>query len=142
MRFSLFRRKPEPPLTIEQALAATRPDLAVAEWLQLRGWGLAPMPDEVNAAHFTDFFLSAVHMGGALSLIDEGSYLDEIVSALNTVGLSEFGKEFDAIRNLAPENRSSRADALDEQVMSEAERIEQTNHNFIRRNLDIFKRVD
>ncbi len=142
MRFSLFGRKPKAPLTIEHALASKRPDLDVAEWLQLRGWGDAPMPPEVNAAHFTDYFLSSVHMGGALSLIDEGSYLDEIVSALNTVGLSEFGTEFDAIRNLPPENRPSRADALDEQVMSEAKRIEQTNHNFIHRNLDIFKGVD
>lgn len=100
------------------------------------------MPDEVNAAHFTDFFLSSICMSGVANLIDAGDWLNEISTALQTVGLTESGAEFDALRNLDPEAREARADAFDDKVSTQAAHIEQTNHDYIRRNLNIFKSVD
>lgn len=144
MRFPLFSRRKEQPngLSIEQALASERPDLAVAEWLQVRGWGEKPMPEEVNAAHFSDFFLSSVNMGGALSLVETGDWLDEVVHGLRLVGLRDFAVSLDEARAEEGAKRAEIADGLTEQVKAESASIERAIHDYIRRNLETFKSVD
>ena len=153
-------------MTIDAALSDERPDIQVSQWLQDKVWGPgdAEIPAEVMATFRVDHYLMEVNMGGHLTYFQNA--FDEMrptMRALDAIGLETihkalasaayivFGADLPVGRDmvetrcaevLANEERSSFIDQLDQAVMRSSKSIERATHEYIRRNLDTFKRLD
>lgn len=147
-------------MTISEALASDRPDIAVSEWLQ--GLGEDVQSENIRSAYLLDRFLTEVNSGGYEGLFSwEIENVAPMVKTLGKIGLPEFAEnlnqaiqtffgheppitpdEFDSVRDSLTDSQIATLDQLAEEVMNESQRIERATHAFIRAHIFEFEALD